>query len=348
MHYFRRVLVPVGTTIAIITALPGLAEPGLDITIDTAAFDHRELTADGIKVSVSYQPPDYEALSEANLQYQIYHNEELYIDTAETTFGHGSVNLQDLDSSGTPEVIVTTYTGGAHCCTIYSIYSWQDNEFAKTQTVPLDGGGGQFKDLDGEGNVEFITRDQAFFYAFSSYAGSFPPSLILTFDQGQFDDTTPQFESQLRSTAWQMYQAIVQGKQEGLNINGMLAGYVAQKILLGEYEQAWDFMQVHYDRTSDWGLEIYSDTGEVMGRYPDFPTALQAFLIQLGYLDANGQPHQSLDRSARVIAESQATAELDEPSFVNLQAEPALALDEQVLQDVAQPEPSASEIKQSQ
>jgi len=72
-------------------------------------------------------------------------------------------------------------------------------------------------------------------------------------------------------------------------VNGILAGYVAQKALLGEYEEGWKFMLANYDRTSEWGLAIYQENREI-GKYPNFPTALRAFLIQQGYLDKNGKP----------------------------------------------------------
>ncbi len=84
-----------------------------------------------------------------------------------------------------------------------------------------------------------------------------------------------------------MREAVLTVQADTNEVNGILAGYVAQMILLGEYEQGWAFMLANYDRTSDWGLEIYKD-GQVVYRYPDFPTALEAFLTEQGYLPAGG------------------------------------------------------------
>ena len=108
-----------------------------------------------------------------------------------------------------------------------------------------------------------------------------------TFTNGKFEDVTRSYTQHLKSHAWEMYQAFLQSKKEQYEVNGILAGYVAQKILLGEYEQGWKFMLANYDRTSDWGLTIYQEDREI-GKYLDFPTALKAFLIQQGYLDKNG------------------------------------------------------------
>ena len=145
--------------------------------------------------------------------------------------------------------------------------------------------------------TEFVTLDNAFFYAFSSYAGSYPPSLILTFQNGEYVDTTSEFAQRLGSTAWDMYQSVEHREDEGYEINGLLAGYVAQKIRLGQYQEGWDFMLARYERDNDWGLRIYDNDGNVIEEYKNFPAALQAFLKDLGYLDASGTPQPGADRT---------------------------------------------------
>lgn len=130
--------------------------------------------------------------------------------------------------------------------------------------------------------------DNAFLYAFSSYAGSFLPSQIWALQDGQFVDVTRQYPAELRAIANQMREAVLTVQAATNEVNGILAGYVAPMILLGEYEQGWAFMLANYDRTSDWGLEIYKDGQVVVYRYPDFLAALEAFLTEQGYLPAGG------------------------------------------------------------
>ncbi|PSB24992.1 hypothetical protein [Stenomitos frigidus] len=86
-----------------------------------------------------------------------------------------------------------------------------------------------------------------------------------------------------------MFKAFQERRNQGER-NGVLAGYVAQKALLGEFQQGWDLMLANYDRTSDWGLTRYNSEGRETGRYPNFLAALKALLIQRGYLKAQGQP----------------------------------------------------------
>lgn len=272
---------PVFTTAA-------LAETELDLGGESA-FTDQELSAGSISVVVNYTPFDVEApdaWEQDNLTYQLFYNGEPLLTDSQQAFNYGRIWLEDLDSNGTAEVLVSTYSGGAHCCTNYKIYTWQDGEFVTAETGYLDGGGGSFEDLNGDGLTEFVTVDNSFLYRFSSYAGSFPPSLIYTFKNGQLEETTREHEDELRSHAQQMYQAA----QENTEFpNGVLAGYVAQKILLGEYQEGWDFMLAHYDSEDDWGLTINIGDEEV-GRYYSFPFALKAFLIEQGYLNDLGEP----------------------------------------------------------
>lgn len=291
-----------GTVLSVGIALQGVAaaETHLEIDSDTASFQNRELSLGSVQVKASYQPIDFEARPEAtenNLQLQILRNNKLYLSLSETVYNYGSLDLKDLDNDGSPEIIVQAFTGGAHCCMAITTYAWQDSGYQAIPFGLLDGGGGEFRDLNGDGLTEFVSFDNAFLYAYGSYAGSFPPSLILTFENGQYQDTTAQFHDYLKSTAWRMYQSFQERGSDQIDINGLLAGYVAQKIRLGEYQEGWNFMLAHYDKDADWGLDEYDQDGNIVGSYPDFPTALRSFLMDLGYLNSQGKPQSQVDRS---------------------------------------------------
>lgn len=281
--------------------------PTIEMGWGDAAFQDRELREGPVRVVMDFTPREAGAEETPNLFYQVYVNDRLVAEESALVWMWGEISLTHLDQDGVPEVLFSTYTGGAHCCTIYTTHSWRGHEVRRTQTYPLDGGGGQFQDLNGDGIQEFITVDNSFLYAFSSYAGSFPPLLILSFQEGRWVDVTRQYPEQQRSHAWRAYLLIRDANV--YEVNGPLAGYVAQKILLGEYRDGWELMEARYDRADDWGLDIY-ENGEVVGRHPDYPTALQALLIDLGYLTADGRPNQQLDLSDRVIVQtsSQSTA----------------------------------------
>jgi hypothetical protein len=278
MNRFTSIISLLITALGVSVGSPAIAQPSLEFDSQTPSFQ-KTLTQGNIRVEVNYNAQ--ETLFESDLNYILYHQGQAHLQDTLTEFMSGEIWLQDLNNDNTAEVIVSNYSGGAHCCTTHQVYQWTGETFEETTLGPADGYGGSFEDLENDGIVEFITFDGAFLYAFSSYAGSFPPSQILRIGEYGLEDVTRDYPEQLRSTAWQMYQSIQDRDSE---INGVLAGYVAQKILLGEFEEGWQFMLARYDRTSDWGLDIYNNAGEVVDQYPDFPTALRAFLIEQGYL----------------------------------------------------------------
>ncbi|PSR17727.1 hypothetical protein C8255_11125 [filamentous cyanobacterium CCP3] len=280
--------------------LPALAEnPRIEIDYETEALTDRAIEQGPIRVVASYRPIDYEAENIGdNLTLQLFYNDELQLTATDTAAMFAGIELMDLDSNGTPEVVVQTFTGGAHCCLAYTTYTWQDEQFNPVYFGYLDGGGGEFIDLNSDGLMEFVTLDNAFFYSFSSYAGSYPPSVILTYDNGEYRDTTAEFTNYLEDMAAGMRFTVEDPEfADRGDKNGVLAGYVAQSIRLGQYRDAWQYMLAHYDRTDDWGLQSYDDNGDVVEEYADFPTALYAFLKDLGYLDASGRPQPQIDRS---------------------------------------------------
>lgn len=271
-------------SITLFISSPALAETEIKLDYDTSSFKDKELISGAVKVLVSYKKQENFDNDSNNLQYQIFYNKTQKINSSTYTRFSSNVSLKDLDNNGNSEVIIKTFSGGAHCCTDITIYTWQTNQFIKTETGLLDGEGGVFEDLDGDRKFEFSSSDNSFLYAFSSYAGSFPPSLIYSFNNGKFENVTRRYVKQLKSRAWEMYQAFLENKQKNYEVNGILAGYVAQKALLGEYQQGWEFMLANYDHTSDWGLTIYQGDQEA-GKYSNFPNALKSALIKQGYLD---------------------------------------------------------------
>ena len=109
-----------------------------------------------------------------------------------TIFANGK-EVAELDASNqTPEVVVSFYTGGAHCCSDTSVVeSSGDGSVWKTIDVgEFDGGPLLASDLDGDGRYEFETRDNAFLYAFGCYACSTAPLELIGIDNGEVKNIT--------------------------------------------------------------------------------------------------------------------------------------------------------------
>lgn len=188
-----------------------------------------------------------------------------------------------------PEIVFSAYTGGAHCCADTRVLtggadgeSWREIEVGG-----FDGGPLAATDLDADGRFEIATRDNRFLYAFGCYACSAAPLQVLRLENGEITDASARPEYREAHRAWLVNMLGYNGGGE--EANGFLAGYVAQKIRLGEGEPAWDFMLEHHDRESDWGLEVCSQEPDARGDCPgetrrlDFPQALARFLERAGY-----------------------------------------------------------------
>jgi hypothetical protein len=201
------------------------------------------------------------------------------------------VQIAEMDP-GNPhkEVVFSTYTGGAHCCSDTRILTSSKNgkTWQEIELGPIDGGPLKVRDIDGDGRYEFGFRDNAFLYTFGCYACSTAPFLVLQLQDGKLIDASAKAE--FRPHHVTSLQRIIEWAADDMDMNGFFAGYVAQKILLGEGPQAWKFMLEHYDKKSDWGLVTCSVKEDEKGECPPgkkvtltFPQALERFYKDAGY-----------------------------------------------------------------
>ncbi|MGH6866305.1 MAG: hypothetical protein ACREDO_09095 [Methyloceanibacter sp.] len=200
-----------------------------------------------------------------------------------------SVQIAELDPRNPyPEVVVSFFTGGAHCCSVTSVVtSNKDGSEWKTVDVgEFDGGPLLSVDLDGDGRYEFETRDNAFLYAFGCYACSEAPLQVLALEDGKIEDVNADPRFKPAHAAW--LKTMIVGVPDA-DVNGFLAGYVGEKIRLGEGKEAWALMLDYYDKDSDMGLETcdqpLNDDGECPGETVmlSFPDALERMLKENGY-----------------------------------------------------------------
>ena len=94
------------------------------------------------------------------------------------------------------------------------------------------------------------TRDNAFLYAFGCYACSTAPLKILAIEDGDVKNVSA--EPRFRAAHESYFKGMITEVPDE-EVNGFLAGYVGEKILLGEGKQAWALMRAHYDKASDSG-----------------------------------------------------------------------------------------------
>ena len=197
-----------------------------------------------------------------------------------------------LTYSPSPQVVVTNYTGGAHCCTNTWILSRDADHAAwsKTKAETLDGDGYWYEDVDGDGALEMLSVDNRFLYAFDSYAGSVAPIKIAKFQNGRIEDVSD--TAAMRGRLVQDLAGIeFEGNKssESWKENGFLAGWLASKIRLGDGDAAWKKVVANINLKSDFGPQECT-SGQNVGDCPaeklkTIPVlkALASFLKENGY-----------------------------------------------------------------
>lgn len=208
----------------------------------------------------------------------------------DTTAARASIAPIDPDND-TPEVYFASYSGGAHCCTtIIVVEKISDGTWAVVPVGDFDGDGDYLNDLDGDGVAEISTIDNRFLYVFDSYAASsLAPLVIYGVQNGQVIDHTGETRFLPAHRDWlkQLEEAVA--PDDRWSSRGFLAGWLGEKIRLGEGAAAWDELNAHWDFTADEGIEVCPDTFDPEACNADqrktvkFPEALRLFLSEIGY-----------------------------------------------------------------
>jgi len=108
----------------------------------------------------------------------------------------GDLTGTDLTGEGHPDVVIETYTGGAHCCFSTHVYDLGP-VMTKMLETPVSNCGGAFEELDGDGVFEFVTCDDSFAYVYCAYAGSPLVKVIYQYEPGRrYVPASPLFADQ--------------------------------------------------------------------------------------------------------------------------------------------------------
>ncbi len=217
--------------------------------------------------------------------------------------GCPSLFVTEMDpANGKPEAVVEFYSGGAHCCESIYVLEEVPGRPGRWQKVDLgqhDGGERLPQDLDGDGLSEIVTKDESFLYAYGSYGESYAPPVIVSVRQGRRVDLTrsPAMRPDLRKEerrVLKMMRDPDRRTDNGYIPNGVLAGYVALKLLLGEGREGWLFMLKNRDPAAPPERMCPLEENEV-GECPvprlkvPFPVMLTFHLRAAGYVGGDAE-----------------------------------------------------------
>lgn len=86
----------------------------------------------------------------------------------------------DVTGDGVPEVLLSEWTGGAHCC--FNLYICEVVPEVRVQCIPLAHGGAQFVQADQDPALELVVPDWTLANWETSFAQSPAPHMVLKFD----------------------------------------------------------------------------------------------------------------------------------------------------------------------
>lgn len=211
---------------------------------------------------------------------------------AETDFegpaAEASIAEMDPDNEHA-EVYFSSYSGGAHCCNTVIVAEQVGKEWVVVPVGDFDGDGDYLDDLDGDGLAEIATVDNRFLYQFDSYAASAAPLVVYSVRGGVVVDATTETRFLPAHRDWLRQLGENIEPQDRWTSRGFLAGWLAEKIRLGEGASAWQEINSHWNFATDEGEEVCLTGAEPENCPKDqlktvkFPEALRLFLVQNGY-----------------------------------------------------------------
>jgi hypothetical protein len=187
------------------------------------------------------------------------------------------VQVVDVEHTGDPDVVLDLYSGGAHCCTVLQIFSFDPaaNTYVATERNFGDPNV-QIVDLHRDGQFEFLTADDSFAYRFTDYAASGLPIQIFTFADGRFIDVTRAYPALIAKDARFWTKAFQSMARAGYPDSvGVIAAWAADEDLLGHTKLVSTFLH----RLAAAG-DLHSSFGAGGSR---FVANLQRFLRRRGY-----------------------------------------------------------------
>lgn len=154
--------------------------------------------------------------------------------------------VADVNGDGLDDAIVNHFTGGAHCCFEYLIFSQGPSGILLVDAFLLGNATIRaVEDLDGDGMPELDTADDrlAYFPDLSFAASPFLPLVLCRSAQRVYYDCTPQFPEVLGNSARQfeasLSEAVERQDWEDEAKRSPALGLLAAYLRLGQDEEGW-------------------------------------------------------------------------------------------------------------
>jgi hypothetical protein len=144
--------------------------------------------------------------------------------------GYKPLRVLDLDGDSAPEVLISYFSGGAHCCVLAKLFNLGADGRYRSWGYDFADAGFALRRLRGRPGRVFFTGDARFAYAFADFAESGFPFRVERYDGRRFVNVTRSLPRRLRRDAafwWRQYRAAL--RHAGRQQLGYLAAWAADQ-----------------------------------------------------------------------------------------------------------------------
>jgi len=169
--------------------------------------------------------------------------------------------VADLNADGIVEAIAGHYTGGAHCCFEYLIFSETPSGIQLDDWFSLTNGAiGTIEDLDGDGVPELDGSDDRFAYFTDlGFVGTpFLPLVLCRSADGTYSDCTTRFPQKLQESADGFeghLRDAVQRQAEEIEKRYAALGLLASYMRMGMDDEGWNKVASLCPECEDWLMQ---------------------------------------------------------------------------------------------
>jgi hypothetical protein len=163
-----------------------------------------------------------------------------------------NAELQPLRPGGLPELVVSSFSGGAHCCTTELIYTQDNGRLENLGILDLGNYDVGFHDLNGDGTRELIVYSDNLAYYDWSYADSPALKTVLGWDGLRLADRTrfyPYVPAQAAAAYLKVAQGLLPLAPEPSSLDSLksqLSGYFVNMVLAGKGLEAEKVVKVQF------------------------------------------------------------------------------------------------------
>lgn len=104
-----------------------------------------------------------------------------------------TLNAFDFNGDGKKNILIETYTGGAHCCVMLLFGVMENGNFRIPDTLFLGNSWYTIEDFDKDGKLEVNTSTDMFAYAFTNYSETRFPPRVYKIKNNKFKDVTKNY-----------------------------------------------------------------------------------------------------------------------------------------------------------